>query len=274
MVIMAVLGVSLVRIMISDSRVVSHQDAIMSARQGARAAMNTMTAELRSITDKGLIADSAKKIVANVPYAFGVLCSSSFVGATAALLPTDSVSYNSAQPAGLAYLNYPPTGAYFYPSSWWFFVTSSTNTGACISGNDTVKILTGTPPGKLVDIWAPGLSPSPAAFPPGHLFFLYQKVTYYFGNSQDPTLAGRIALFRQVGTLPAEELIAPFDTSAGFRCLTGPYLSRTTCPQPVGNVRGLELRLVGASVDPPQGMSAPSTFNLTTRIVFANDTIH
>src|SRR5579872_5541358 len=40
MVVMALLGIGLTRILINDSRVVSRQDAMMSARQGARAAMN------------------------------------------------------------------------------------------------------------------------------------------------------------------------------------------------------------------------------------------
>lgn len=274
MTVMAVLGLGLTRILISDSRFVSRQEAMMAARQAARAAMNTMVAELRLITDGGLIADSAKKIVARIPYAFGVLCKRSVGVSTAALLPTDSLTYYSAQPTGLAY-RHRTTGNYVFPTTTSFSVANSTNTAQCKSPSDTARVLGGSPPGKLIDINSPGLSTPPPSPPPFPVFYLYQTVTYSFGvvtAAQDPTLAGRIGLFRTVGSGAADLLVAPFDTASGFRCLTGPNLNRVSCPAGGGPsvVRGLELKLISASEKPPQGSSKPQTFDLTTRIAFVN----
>src|SRR5207237_5662322 len=70
MAVMALLGMTLTRILINDSRFVSRQDALMSARQGARAAMNTVVQELQMISDGGLIWDSVKAVQARIPLAF------------------------------------------------------------------------------------------------------------------------------------------------------------------------------------------------------------
>jgi len=273
MAVMAVLGMTLTRILINDSRFVSKQDALMSARQGARAAMNTMVAELRAISDGGLVWDSAKKVQARIPFAFGVLCRrpNSFT-TTAALLPYDSLAYASAiasgAPIGLAYRDN-ASHLYAFPTPTSLSVTSSTNTGQCTA--DSIRVLSGSPGGNLVDITAapPNVLSGASS---GEIFYLYQTVTYSFANSTDPALSGRQALFRQIGTLAPDELVAPFDSAAGFRCLTGPNLARVNCPAAGGasTVRGLELHLVSASMKPPQGAAKPQTFDLTTRVVFTN----
>ncbi|NIR40676.1 MAG: hypothetical protein GWN73_05730, partial [Actinobacteria bacterium] len=71
-----------------------------------------------------------------------------------------------------------------------------------------------------------------------------------------------------------EELVAPFDTSAGLACLVGPNLTVEDCPPPppegLDAIRGVELRLVGASEYPPQGSDEPQTFELVTRVAFLN----
>jgi prepilin-type N-terminal cleavage/methylation domain-containing protein len=267
MAVFALLGMTLTRILINDSRFVSRQDALMSARQGARAAMNTVVQELQMISDGGLIWDSAKAVQARIPIAFGVACRTAGNVTTATLMPTDSLAYASAlasgAPIGVAYLS---SATYQFPTSNSVAISSSTNTAQCTA--DSIRILGGTPPAKLVSIQ----SAPPLPMPSGAIIYLYQTVTYSFANSTDPTLAGRKALFRQVGALTPDELVAPFDTAAGFRCLTGVTLARTACPVAAGvsSVRGLELRLISASERPPQGASRPQTFDLSTRIVFNN----
>ena len=69
----------------------------------------------------------------------------------------------------------------------------------------------------------------------------------------------------------AEELLAPFDTAARFVFLVGSRLTpQTAVPSPLSDVRGLELRLVGASVATAQGASSPTVFALHPRVRFAN----
>src|SRR5207253_1750967 len=51
MAVMAILGVALTRILVNDSRFVSRQDAMLSARQGARAALNSVLSELSMVAD-------------------------------------------------------------------------------------------------------------------------------------------------------------------------------------------------------------------------------
>ncbi|MBI4500977.1 MAG: prepilin-type N-terminal cleavage/methylation domain-containing protein [Gemmatimonadetes bacterium] len=271
MTLMAVIGIGFTRILINDSRFVSRQDALMGARQGARAALNTLVAELRMIGDGGLVADSAKKIVARIPFAFGALCNQTGGTVTASLLPVDSLSYNTAINSGgtigLAYLLKPYNGTYQFPTPTSLSVANSTNMAQCTV--DSLRVLGGSPAGKLIDMTVSPASALAAAVS-GSLFYLYQTVTYSFENSTDPSLTGRTALFRQVSGLTADELVAPFDTSAGFKCLTGLALTRAACPVAVSSVRGLELHLVSASEKNPQGWSKPETFDLTARIVFVN----
>jgi prepilin-type N-terminal cleavage/methylation domain-containing protein len=60
--VMSVLATALTRILLSDSRFVSRQEALLTARQTARAAMNVMSVELRMVSDSGLLARAARGI--------------------------------------------------------------------------------------------------------------------------------------------------------------------------------------------------------------------
>lgn len=257
MVVMAILGVALTRMLISDSRFVSRQDAMISARQGARAAMNTMAVELRMVGDGGLLAASPDSITARIPYAFGMSCESVTGILIVSLVPTDSLMYASAVHDGFAWRDDAGTYSYWDKSS----VASSSETAACEA--DSIRVLPG---GMLV-----GISNGPVVpVPPGKILYLHQVVTYRFGASSE--LPGRVGLWRKVGAAPYEEIIVPFDTAAGFACLVGANLQVETCP-PTGGltaVRGLELRLISASERTPQGSGVPETFSLITKVLFLN----
>ena len=71
--IMSILGLALTKILINDSRFVSKQDAMLSARQGARAAMNSIAAEIRMVGNGGVVTATPKLVALRVPYAFGVM---------------------------------------------------------------------------------------------------------------------------------------------------------------------------------------------------------
>ncbi|MBI4421019.1 MAG: hypothetical protein HY560_09355 [Gemmatimonadetes bacterium] len=265
--VMAVLGVALTRILISDSRFVSRQDAMLSARQGARAALNTVVAELQMVGDSGLITPTtAKKVTVRVPYAFGLTCrNASGTAKVAALLPVDSLVYASAVPAGIAWRR--NTGVYTYVPSAITVATTTAATDSALCRADSVQTIPG---GRVVRI-----SGLPASKMPDSLavFSLYQSIAFWFGSSTD--LPGRTGLWRQAGTAAAEELVTPFDTSAGFAFLVGSSTAATLTRQasPPGNlntVRGLELMLYAASESAAQGSTVPETFKLKTRVMFSN----
>ena len=253
MVVMAILGSALARLLISNSRFVSRQDAMMSARESSRAAMNTMVAELRLVPNGGLRVASRDSVRARIPLAFGLLCGSSGGQTVASLLPYDSVMYASATLDSLAWLDstltYRPVGN--------FTVSSSSAQAVC--DVDSIKVVPG---GQLIALSRPNIGQ------PGAIFHLYQTVTYRFANSVE--MPGRHALWRRT-TAAAEEIVAPFDTSARFLFLLGPGLTpSTTVPAVLDSVRGLELKLVGASDFAPQGQTTYQTFPLSTHVAFLN----
>lgn len=256
MVVLAVLGTVLTRVLINDSRFVSRQDAMMSARQSARAALNTVVNELRMVSDEGLIAAAADSIRFRMPFVFGMACRTSGTDLVVSLTPADSLMYANAVATGIALRS---GNDYTFASP--ISVGASTEMSACTQ--DSIRVIPG---GRLAAVSGLGFAPAP-----GTLFYLYQDVRYRFRPSA--VLTGRRALWRRGAPGGYEELVAPFDTSAGFRCLVGPGLDVVSCASLVGDyssVRGLELRLVGASEHTPRGDSRPQLFDLTTRVTFLN----
>ncbi|GBD31590.1 hypothetical protein HRbin33_00549 [bacterium HR33] len=258
MLVMAILGTALARLIISNSRFVSQQDALLEAREAARAAMHSMSSELRMVGDGGLLAASAESVTVRVPIAFGMTCRTSGGAVVASMLPVDSATYAAAAPAGLAWRD---AGGSYTVITRSITVSPSTNTAACSA--DSIRVVPG---GWLVEI--SGI-PGGQRPPSGSIFYLFEIVTYSFRPSAE--LPGRIGLWRKTGSTPYEELVAPFDSSARFAFLLGANLNPTeTVPPDLDSVRGLELRLVGASDYPPQGSSTPSRFDLRTRVAFMN----
>ena len=255
--VMAVLGLALVQMLISDSRFVSRQYAMVSARQTARAAVNAMVAELRMTGDSGLLAAASDSVRVQVPYAFGMTCDSTGGVTIGSLIPPDSLAYATAVPGGVAWRRY--QGDYRFVSG--ITIASSTDTATCAT--DSVRVIPG---GMLVSMSGFSVADQP---PPGRIFALYHTLTYRFAPSTE--LPGRVALWRQAGTAASEELAAPFDSTASFAFLTGvSYTVQTNPPANLQEVRGLELRLVGASELAPQGQTEPERFELVTRIPFLN----
>lgn len=263
MVVMALLGTALARIIVNNSRFVSKEDAMMEARATSRAAMQSMIAELHMVSDSGLQAASEDSITVRVPYTFGVACRTTAGTTVASLMPTDSLTYAAAVPEGMAWRD-SSSGAYQSVITGISFATSS-NSAACTA--DSIRQIPGS---RLIAMSGiPGVNVPPS----GSLFYLYQTVTYKFTTSVD--LPGRRGLWRKAGAAAYEELAAPFDTSARFGFLMGPFMNvdtRTSFASQAArdSVRGLQLRLYGASVSAPQGSSSPQKFQLRTRVAFMN----
>lgn len=253
LVVFGILATAMTRLMISNSRFVSRQETLLEARQTARAGMNVLLPELRMVSDGGLLAASRDSVRLRIPYAFGVLCRND----VAVLAPVDSAAYAAARHAGVAVRD--STGPYWFHDS--VTVTGATTaTGACDA--DSIRAIPG---GARIELSAANLAPS------GSVFYLYQVVTYRFANSADAALPGRRALWRQAQGARPEELLAPFDTAARFVFLVGSRLTpQLTVPASLATIRGLELRLVGASIAPAQGDAEPTRYALHPRIRFGN----
>lgn len=250
----AVVATALTRILLSDARFVSQQDAMMTARQTARAARNVLAVELRMVSDGGVIAAAPESVAVRVPYAFGVACGISGGQRIASLMPADSLMYSSATPTGVA--RRMPGGTYSFREG--ISVTATTDTATCVNEN-----IRRVPDGKWV-----GISP-PSVAPNGYLFYLYQTVAYRFSASVE--LPGRIGLWRRVNNGAYEELVAPFDSTARFRFLIGANPQPSdAAPADLLTVAGLELKLVTQSYVIPQGKPTYETFDLPIHIVFLN----
>jgi prepilin-type N-terminal cleavage/methylation domain-containing protein len=251
LVVFGILGTALTRLMIANSRFVGRQEALLEARQTARAAMHLMSTELRMVSDGGLQAASAESVTAYVPYVFGALCRNE----VAALMPTDSVIASSAVPAGIAGI--------LIGGTYGFDTTIVITPGGAVANctQDSIRVLPG---GQMVSL-------SYTVGVPGTVFYLFQIVTYKFAPSAQ--LPGRVGLWRRVGYGAYEEILAPFATTARFAFLMGTRLTVMTNNPAPGNVQGLELRLVAESLSPPQGQATPTQYTLMPRIKFVNRSI-
>jgi len=173
----------------------------------------------------------------------------------AMLTPPDSATYASAILSGLAYQD--AAGLYAFDSTV-TVLGETTNPVHCES--DSIRMIPG---GRRIELSILALAPS------GRIFYMYETVTYKFATST--ALPGRLALWRQVRGAAAEELLAPFDTASRFAFLVGSRLTvQTAVPSPLTKVRGLELRLVGASVATAEGETVPARFALYPRVSFGN----
>ncbi len=262
LVIAAVIGVALTQLVISQARFVALQSSIMQARGGARAALNVLSTDLGMVTDSGLLAATPESVTVRVPYAFGVACGQLLGRTYVSLLPSDSAVYASASPSGYAWRD--STGSYEFVQP----ATATTTWGvACFLTVPPIFSLSvpGTWPVTVAQV-----SPSSVRTPPGAVMYLYQIVRYAFAPSAQ--IPGRIALWRTVlSTGVRSEMVAPFDSTAGFQFLVGTSLAvQASAPADLRTVYGLRLMLVSASEQAPEGRTAPMQFNLTTDVLFKN----
>ena len=262
MLIAAIIGVSLTQLVISQSRFVALQSAIMQARGGARAALNVMAGDFRMVGDSGLVAATPESVTVRVPYAFGVSCLQSAGKTLVSLLPADSAAFASATSSGYAWRD--STGKFVFvqpatvTTSLWF-LCSWPFTSPSITTLGTAG-------------WSPSVvavGPNDSRSPPGSVVYLYQLIRYAFAPSGQ--LPGRIGLWRTVLTTgERDELVAPFDSTAGFQFLDSTYTAAASPPADLNRVKGLRLLLVSTSEQPPEGRTLPMKFNLTTNVAFRN----
>jgi prepilin-type N-terminal cleavage/methylation domain-containing protein len=269
--VMAILGVALTRILINDSRFVSRQDAMLSSRQGARAALNSVVSELSMVADSAVIAATRDSITVRVPVAAGLTCQSPTGSSKiVSLMPVDSVIWatTAASTPGIAWRQ--SSGIYTRVTGGGGITIAIAPAGdSSYCHADSVRLIPG---GKLLQITG-----IPGAQMPADLAVLrvYIRVTYKFAPSTD--LPGRVGLWRQASGGVAEELVTPFDTSARFAYLIGgpkaatmTLRTATVTGAGLDSIRGVELHLYASSESKPQGLATFPMFPLKTRVRFSN----
>ena len=263
-VVMAILGVALTRILIGDSRFVSKVEAMMDARQGARAAMNVLGTELQMVSRGGLIAATRTSIRVRAPYVFGTLCDRRWNGSLwiryAVLAPTDSLWYFYAAANGLAWRDRSSNYTFMGVGG----VQSAPDGRKNFCTDSGVRLPDATYDGRFIHM---DIANDTLAV--GDVFYLYQDVRYRFSTSVD--VPGRLGLWRQNTGASWYELLAPFDPASEFRFyVAGGDTSLIGPPADLTTVTGLDLRLVGASEITPQGSPGPPAFEIQTRVNFLN----
>jgi hypothetical protein len=260
MVIAVIIGVAFTRLMIHQSRFFDRQNTERQARGVSRGALNVMMSELRMVAvPGGVLAAASDSIVVRVPYAFGVLCGSTAVASSISLLPMDSLANAEGGVVGYAWRD--STGNYTYVNASFTMAPGLATSCSAAPAN-----ITTLPGGRVVTV-TPIV---PAAAVPGTAIFLFRRIEFKFGNSV--ARSGRRALWRRnLGANTSEELVSPFDATARFRFfVNGSAASQAAPPALLANLRGLELRLAGASDRAAVTTGAPTTAELQTAVFFMN----
>lgn len=256
LVVVAIIGASITRLLTSQTRFFSKLSLARDARSVTRQARNLIQTELTMVeTAGGIVGASRDSIAVRVPVAFGLYCSSG----TMMVLPTDSAYLAAANVDGFAVKDTTATGAYLYTP----LVSSAPGTAANCTGGS-------------IQITAPGggfyrnLTPAPVAVQASPMF-LYQTVIYKFAASS--MFNGQRGLWRKAGSGAYAEIVAPFDTSAKFR-FYAMYsdTSQAAVPSPLSNMRGVELQLDALAPQLTPGQGRRETSSVKTAIFFRNRT--
>ena len=281
LIVTAIVGAALVRMVLSQARFMDQQEAWRGARAVARGGVNRLVSDLRAVEALGGLYQAqpgGQDFRVNVPYAFGIICSLGANTAGVNLLPVDSAMYNAPGYSGFAIRA--DDGTYTYYTSNVLDTKPpagvATDCTAPAAPNLAITILpsiNGSPAGQVVQLTATvNLAPVPKI---GQIVFMYRRIRYEFKNSV--VLPGRTGLFRTAldqNPLTPEELATPFANTArvNFYMLNS-AASTATAPNNAAeraNVRGLELVLDGMSERTPGGSAAPKTANVRTSVFFEN----
>jgi len=265
MVIFAIIGALFTQLLSSQGRFFDKQGISNAARNVSRGALNRVVSDFRMIeTTGGMLAASPKSVTLRIPFAIGVVCASNNVSTAVSMLPVDSVVYNAEGFYGYAWRS-ATTGAYTYvenPAAH----DKTTGQNAC----NAVQITT-IPRGRAARI-----TPVVAGSSLGTPIFLYRRIRYEFKASA--AVPGKIGLFRTTifptGAEKAEELVAPFASTARFRFFVvgNNNDAQDDPPADLSSIRGLELHLDGASEVIAAGESSAETALFTTAVFFKNRT--
>ena len=270
-VIVAILGAALTRLVIAQSRFFAREYGARNARSVARASMNLLLTELRMVQDSGGVdAASAdgRSVRVIVPYAYGLACGTTAGATIVSLVPTDTSVMALAVYGGYAWRT--TAGRYTIvtpsaPQGADAPVTYGTPALCTGTGSGQAGIATLTLNGRTGSVLQ--LSPAAAGIAARTPVFLWQKITYAFDTSG--TYPGLYGLYRTVSGGTTEEIMAPFDATARFKFyVPNQDTSQTTLPA-LSSIRGVDILLYGVSPKLQSNGNRGMT-KLTTAVFFQN----
>ena len=260
MVILAVVGMALTRIMVTQARYFDHQKKSNQARNVSRGPLNRVVSDIRMVEALGgVVSASSTAITVRVPYAIGVVCVSGAAGTQMSLLPVDSAMYAGEGFSGYAWRN--GAGKYGYVETGQLHddgdLTQCNAAGIVTLTADKAKNVRITP--IMTDTASVGTP-----------VFLYRRILYEFKSST--TVPGTIGLFRTiVATGATEELSAPYESAAKFRFYVGNSLTaQDAVPADLSTLRGLELNMTGVSEKIASGAIQKERAPFITAVFFKN----
>jgi prepilin-type N-terminal cleavage/methylation domain-containing protein len=256
---LSVIGAATLRMLTSQSRFVDQHTKQRSARGVVRTTMNLMLSELRMVEATGGVESASRSaITVRVPYALGLACGTLGSATVVSFLPADSVALATAAVDGYAWRDY--GGRYTYVTAGVTYRPAPDPSPCTVAGITTL------PDGRIGEVMPAIAGPAVDGTP----VFLFQRIQYSLAPST--TLRGRIAMWRtSLSTGLAEEIAAPFDSSAAFRFFRQSQDTATALPPAsLAELRGIELELTGASEGVRAGKTKPELARQRTAIFFAN----
>jgi hypothetical protein len=260
MVLLAIIGLALSRVMVAQARYYSHQKTGNLARNVSRGPLNRIVSDLRMVESLGgVVSASPTEILVRVPYAIGIVCANSGGSTHLSLLPVDSAMYAGAGLSGYAWRG--GNGVYRYIEDG----SSVTEGTLSVCNAATIQTLTADL-AKVIKI-TPIVNDTADLGTP---VFLFRRIKYEFKASQ--SVPGMTGLFRTVmATGATEELSAPYDNNSKFRFFIGnSTTAQDAAPADLSTLRGLELVMNGMSEKIPSGSSAKTQAPFTTAVYFKN----
>jgi Tfp pilus assembly protein PilW len=260
MVILAVVGMALTRVMVTQARYFDHQKQSNLARNVSRGPLNRLVSDIRMVeAEGGISAASATAITARVPYAIGIVCNSDATGTNISLLPVDSAMYAEPGYSGYAWRN----GA----SKYRYVMGGDAPTDGDVAQCNSVGVNTLTSQlAKVIRITPPLIDSASIGTP----VFLLRNIKYEFNAST--LIPNSTGLFRSVisaGT--TEELSAPYASDAAFKFFVGSALtSQSSPPADLSTLRGIELNMTGLSENKARQSTTQSKAPFVTAVFFKN----
>jgi prepilin-type N-terminal cleavage/methylation domain-containing protein len=274
LVIAGIIGGAFMRLLMNQNRYFSKMTNVRGARSIARGASNIVLADLRMVQDSGgvdSVAPTGKLIRILVPYRFGLVCGTNSNTTIVSMLPTDSGTIAVSVYKGFAWrdsttklYNYVwpsnPTGSDIPVAS----ATPATCTGNGAGQAQIRSISVNGRTGDILDLKSSGASGALANTP----VFFFQRITYSFRASL--IYPGRMGLWRNVDGGRDEEIMSPFDTTAGFRFYESGKDVPDAVPPAAPLIRGLDLILSAVSPGAVSGDTAASQSKVVTSVFFKN----
>lgn len=269
MIILSVVGVSIVRMVMSQTRFLDHQEGWRVARSASRSGLNQLMSDLRMVVAGAGGVEAAvaggQDFTVRVPYAFGVVCASSLASATLSLMPVDSAMFWAPGFSGVAVRG--AAGSYTYSAAT--ALSTPGTPGACVAVAPNITIVPaagGSPAGQTVNVIAAFGATAP---PVASIVFLYRRIRYEFKASV--AVPGRLALWRtELATGVTQELVAPFDNTSRVRFYVLNNATAQDAVPTLSDIRGFELQLDGLSETTPRGSTGPLKSEVTTSVFFEN----